>query len=44
MIACSALVDEKVEKKAKECGFNKVYETPLSSAKMKEIIDHVQDR
>ena len=44
MIACSSLVDEKVQKKAKDCGFDKVYETPLSSAKMKEIIDNVQEK
>ena len=44
MIACSAQVDEKVEKKAKDIGFDKVYETPLTSAKMKEIINFIIER
>jgi hypothetical protein len=34
MVACSSLVDERIEKQAKDSGFDMVIETPLSISKI----------
>ena len=42
MIACTSLVNENIHKQAKSCGFDKVIEGPLSSDKIKSIIDQLK--
>ena len=36
--ACSSLVTNKIEQKALECGFDKVYESPMSLDILKELL------
>lgn len=42
MIACTSLINEKIQKYAKSCGFYRVIEAPLSSDKIKSIIDQLK--
>jgi hypothetical protein len=42
MIACSSLVNETIQKNAQLCGFDRVIEAPLSSEKIKSIIDQLK--
>lgn len=39
MIACTSLVNERIQKQAQLAGFDRVIEAPLSSEKIKSIID-----
>ncbi len=39
MIACSSLVNETIQRNAKSIGFDRVIEAPLTSEKIKSIID-----
>ena len=43
IVACSAHIDEATRKKNFEMGFDMVFEAPLNSLKMKEIIDRLKD-
>ncbi len=42
MIACSSLVNETIQSNAKSIGFDRVIEAPLTSEKIKSIIDQLK--
>jgi len=41
MVACSSLITENIRNDAILTGFDMVYETPLTSTKMKDIISYI---
>ena len=44
MVACSSHITEKMKNEAILTGFDIVYESPLTSTKMKEIILYIEER
>jgi hypothetical protein len=44
MVACSSLITERIKNEAILTGFDMVYESPLTSTKMKEIILYIEER
>jgi hypothetical protein len=42
MIACSSLVNEIIEKQARDSGFDLVIEAPLNISKIQSILDKIE--